>query len=260
MLAVARLLVLATGNAVPLLAERRGDFDRWIREQTGDAWKGAWAVHDVRTDAPLPRPSDAAGFVITGSSSSVTERAPWMLRTEALIRGIAAARVPLLGICFGHQMIAQALGGDVQRNPRGREIGTVRLTRVLDDPLFAGLPRQLDVNATHVDSVAKLPPHAEVLATTALDPVAAFRVGDRVKAVQFHPEFDADAMRGYLVAREERVREEGLDPEALMAGVHPLTRGADILRSFAQGATAHFLQSFRAAVPHEAQPSSPTWR
>jgi GMP synthase (glutamine-hydrolysing) len=255
-----RLLVLATGSTVPSIAERRGDFDRWIRETTGDAWKGAWAVHDVRTDAPLPRPTDADAFVVTGSSSSVTERAPWMLRAEALIRGIAGARVPILGICFGHQMIAQALGGEVQKNPRGREIGTVRLTRLLDDPLFAGLPRSFDVNETHVDSVAKLPPHAEILATTALDPVAAFRVGDLVKAVQFHPEFDADVMRSYLVAREERVREEGLDHEALLAGVHEQTRGADILRSFAQGATAHFLQSFRAAVPQDAQPSSPTWR
>ena len=78
----------------------------------------------------------------------MTERAPWMLRAEALVRGIERARVPLLGICFGHQMIAQALGGEVRKNPRGREIGTVRVTRRLDDPLFAGLPRTFDVNAT----------------------------------------------------------------------------------------------------------------
>jgi len=228
-----RLMILAAGNTMPAIAERRGDYDRWIRETTGDAWTGSWAVHDVRTDAPLPGARDADAFVITGSSSSVTERAPWMLRAEALIRGIEKARVPLLGICFGHQMIAQALGGDVTKNPRGREIGTVRLERVADDPVFAGLPRSFDVNATHVDAVAKLPPNAEVLATTSLDPVAAFRVGDRVRAVQFHPEFDADVMRGYLHARSEIVRSEGGDPEALLAGVHAPTRGEAILRNFA---------------------------
>ena len=69
-------------------------------------------------------------------------------------------------------MIAQALGGEVQKNPRGREIGTVRVTRVADDPLFSGLPRTFDVHETHVDAVARLPPGAEVLATTARDPCA----------------------------------------------------------------------------------------
>ena len=229
-----RMMILSAGSTMPDIAERRGDYDRWIRETTGDAWTGRWAIHDVRTDAPLPGPRDADAFVITGSSSSVTERTPWMLRAEALVRGIERARGPLLGICFGHQMIAQALGGEVKKNPRGREIGTVRVQRLLDDPLFAGLPRSFDMNATHVDAVVELPPHAEVLATTSLDPVAAFRVGDRVKAVQFHPEFDADVMRGYLRARTDKVREEGLDPDALLAAVHEGTRGRDVLRGFAR--------------------------
>jgi GMP synthase (glutamine-hydrolysing) len=231
-----RMIILAAGSTVAAIAERRGDFDRWIREKTGDAWTGDWTVHDVRTTAPLPGPRAADAFVITGSSSSVTERAPWMLRAEELVRGIAQARVPLLGICFGHQMIAQALGGDVRKNPRGREIGTVRVERLLDDPVFAGLPRTFDVNATHVDAVTKLPPGAEVLARTSLDEVAAFRVGDRVKAVQFHPEIDADVMRGYLRARAHLVRNEGKDPEALLEAVHDGTRGRDVLRAFARSA------------------------
>jgi GMP synthase (glutamine-hydrolysing) len=229
-----RLTILAAGSTVPAIAARRGDFDRWIREKTGDAWAGRWTVHDVRTPAPLPGPRDADAFVITGSSSSVTERAPWMLRVEELVRGVERAGTPLLGICFGHQLIAQALGGEVTKNPRGREIGTVRLERRADDPLFASLPRSFDVNATHVDAVVVLPPHAEVLATTLLDPAAAFRVGKRIKAVQFHPEVDAGVMRAYLRARAHRVREEGQDPEALLAAVHEGTRGRDVLRSFAR--------------------------
>jgi GMP synthase (glutamine-hydrolysing) len=233
-----RILILVCGNPIPAIAERRGDYDRWIREKTGNAWAGSWASHDARTLAPLPGPRDADAFVITGSSSSVTERAPWMLRVEELVRQIAAARVPLLGICFGHQLMAQALGGEVRKNPLGREIGTVRVERLADDPMFAGLPRSFDVNATHVDAVTALPPGAEVVATTALDPRAAFRVGPRLRAVQFHPEFDADVMRGYLRARAQLIRAEGLGAEALLQGVHDATRGADILRNFARSLAA----------------------
>jgi GMP synthase (glutamine-hydrolysing) len=156
-----------------------------------------------------------------------------MLRAEALLRDIVAARIPFLGICFGHQMLAQALGGDVQRNPFGREIGTVRLTRVADDPvLFTGLPRTFDVHETHVDAVVKLPPGAQVLARTDRDPAAVFRAGALVRGVQFHPEFDADVIRGYLAARAHILRGEGLDPEALLAAVHDGTRAHDLLRNF----------------------------
>lgn len=228
-----RILILVTGQTLPDIAARRGDYPAWIQAKTGDAWPGEWATVDVRAGA-VPGARDADAFVLTGSSSSVTERAPWMLRTEALVRDIAAAGRPVLGICFGHQLIAQALGGEVTRNPLGREMGAMRVSRVADDDrLFAGLPRDFDIHGTHVDAVVRLPPGGEVLATTPKDPVAAFRVGPHVRGVQFHPEFDADVMRGYLQARREIVRSEGGDPDALLAGVHVPTRGETILRNFA---------------------------
>lgn len=228
-----RILILVTGQTIPAIAARRGDYPAWIRAKTGDAWPGQWAAVDVRTSAPIPGPRDADAFILTGSSSSVTERTPWMLRTEALVRDIAAAGRPVLGICFGHQLIAQALGGEVKRNPLGREMGAMRVNRLVDDRLFAGLPRTFDIHGTHVDAVVRLPPGGEVLATTPRDPIAAFRVGKHVRGVQFHPEFDADVMRGYLNARSELVRSEGGNPEALLAGVHVPTRGETILRNFA---------------------------
>jgi GMP synthase (glutamine-hydrolysing) len=144
----------------------------------------------------------------------------------------------MLGICFGHQIVAQALGGEVARNPRGREIGTMRLSRVADDALFSGLPRTFDVHGTHSDVVARLPPGAEILATTPLDFIAAFRVGDRVRGVQFHPEFDADVIRGYLHLRAAAIASEGGDPQALLGCVHDGARGRDILRSFARSVSA----------------------
>jgi GMP synthase (glutamine-hydrolysing) len=230
-----KLIVLRAGDAAAPVAARRGEFFSWIRREVGDTWSGEWVEHDIRTEEPLPGPRDADGFVITGSSSSVTERAPWMLRSEELVRGIVSAGTPLFGICFGHQMVGQALGGRVAKNPRGREIGTVDVRVVAHsprDPIFAGLGDRFRANHTHVDSVVELPPGARLLAETDLEQNAAFAVGDRVKCVQFHPEIDGDAMRGYVEARAHLVEAEGGDPRAILANVADAPEGASTLRSF----------------------------
>jgi len=237
-----RLVVLRAGDAAPPVAARRGEFFSWIHRETDAAARTAatsdvrWIEHDVRDlSRPLPAEVDADGFIITGSSSSVTERAEWMLRTEELVRRIVAAEVPLFGICFGHQMIAQALGGLVAKNPRGREIGTVEV-RIKDsahhEPVLAGLPPAFGANTTHVDSVVTLPPGARVLAETDREPNAIFVVGPTTKCVQFHPEFDGDAMRGYVEARAHLVAAEGLDPVAIRERTVDTPHAAEMLRNF----------------------------
>ena len=227
-----KLIVLRAGDVVPALVPTRGEYLDLIRDTIGDAWTGGWAEVDVRSDAPLPDLSTAAGFNMTGSSASVTERAPWMLRAEAHLRAIAAARVPLFGICFGHQMIAQALGGEVAKNPRGREVGSVFLDRIGIDPIMQDLPARFSVNTTHVDTVVRLPPGARLLASTTLDATAAFAIGDTIRAVQFHPELDASAMRAYVVARSEGILEDGLDPQKISAGVVESPENGAVLRNF----------------------------
>jgi len=231
------ILILRAGDAVPEVRAVRGDFPKWIEESAGDAWAGAWRAHDVRTDEPLPDLREAAAFVMTGSSSSVTERAPWMLRAEEYVRSIVAARVPLFGICFGHQLVAQALGGSVTKSPLGRELGTVTLEQgphAEGDALFSRLPRSFTVNASHVDSVVRLPEGARVLAKTALEPIAAFAVGESTWGVQFHPEFDADIVRGYVRVRSELMVAEGLVPERAIEGAADTPHGREVLRNFVQ--------------------------
>lgn len=227
-----RLIVLQTGDVVAALVPTRGEYLDLIRETVGDAWSGDWEAVDVRTDAPLPDPAGIAGFIMTGSSASVTERAPWMLRAEAHLRAIAAANVPLFGICFGHQMIAQALGGEVVKNPLGREVGSVFLDRLAIDPILSDLPARFSVNTTHVDTVSRLPSGARLLASTALEPTAAFAIGETIRAVQFHPELDASAMRAYVVARSEGIQADGMDPEKISAAVIESSENAAVLRNF----------------------------
>jgi GMP synthase (glutamine-hydrolysing) len=229
------IFILRAGHALGKVRKVRGDFPKWIRETAGDAWDGEWHEHDVRTDDPLPPVEDAAAWVITGSASSVTDREPWMLRTEEYVRAGVAAGVPVFGICFGHQIVASALGGTVTKSPKGRELGTVTLEKEAEahqDLVFGGLPGSFAVNASHVDSVVRLPQGARVLAKTALEPIAAYAVGDALWGVQFHPEFDADIVRGYVRVRSDLMVAEGLVPEKAIESAADTPHGQEVLRNF----------------------------
>jgi GMP synthase (glutamine-hydrolysing) len=226
------LLVLVAGDALPQVAAVHGEFADWIERAASSVWTGPWTRHDLRSEVPPPDGRSFAGVIISGSAASVTERAPWMLRAEAYIRTVVEQGVPLFGICFGHQLMAQALGGEVRNNPRGREIGTVKLSRTGDDPLFAGLADTLAVNATHVDTVALVPPEARVVATTALEENAIIDFGPFARGVQFHPEIDGAVMRGYIEVRRPLIVEEGLDADALHAEAVDTPDGRALLENF----------------------------
>jgi GMP synthase (glutamine-hydrolysing) len=103
---------------------------------------------------------------------------------------------------------------------------------VADDPLLTSIPDSFDADATHVDTVARLPAGARVLASSELEPTQAFALGDALRAVQFHPEIDGDAMRGYVRARAHLIADEGGDAEAIHARSTDAPDAEAILRNF----------------------------
>ncbi|HEX7481209.1 MAG TPA: glutamine amidotransferase [Polyangiales bacterium] len=230
------LVVIKVGTTVAAVAAKRRDFEVWIACGAGLQQNEVQVVEVFRGD-PLPDPQSVPGVVVTGSQSMVTDRAEWSERTAEWLRRCVELGKPVLGICYGHQLLAHALGGEVRDNPRGREIGTTDVTlnaAAKNDPLFGRFADVLHVPVCHMQSVTKLPAGAQLLGQTSLDPHHVFRVGECAWGVQFHPEFDANIVRGYIDARREQIVAEGLDADALWNSATDTADGSFVLRRFAQ--------------------------
>lgn len=246
------ILILKTGEALPPVREACGDFEDWIARGLGRVLApGDVEVAAVYLGDALPDPARIAGVVVTGSVSMVSDREAWSERSAAWLAGIVADdSVPVLGLCYGHQLIAHALGGEVGRNPHGREMGTVEVhfapQRAARPSAGAADERHADASlvplfepgvfrghTSHLEAVLRPPRGAVVLARTAQDPHSAIRYGRRQWGTQFHPEFDAEILRHYVEARREILAGEGRDPDAMIAAIEETPELARVLERFA---------------------------
>ena len=235
----APLLIVETGTPVEPL-RRHGSFAHWIRHAAGLPRDRA-IVCRPQLGEPLPQPEGFSGVLVSGSAAMVTEPSDWRDASAAFLREASAAGLPLLGICYGHQLLAHAFGGTVGPNPAGREMGTVEVQleeAAAHDALFGGLPLRFSAHATHLQTVLAAPAAATRLARSAGDAWQAMRIGERAWGVQFHPEFGRRTMRGYIDARAEALRAEGHDPAALRAAVRATPWARSLLRRFVRLASA----------------------
>jgi GMP synthase (glutamine-hydrolysing) len=243
-----RVLILQAGTTHPAVRALFGDYGDWFVRLV--APRAACRV--VRAwEEKLPDLAGFDGVLMTGSPRSVTEPEPWMDEAAAYMLRAARTR-PVLGVCFGHQLLARALGGRVERNPRGREAGTTEVSLTdhgARDPLFAlepgtghsepasepGTGRALSVvvQQTHEDHVPELPPGATLLATNAMSPIQAYAVGDALRCVQFHPEMDAERSRALAEVRRERLdRQAPGGSHAVLASIRKSPDGARMLANW----------------------------
>lgn len=227
-------LILATGTAIEAVRRRLGDFPHWFRIAMRLPREAVHVV-DARHARALPEPRDFAATVVTGSGAMVTDREPWSEAAAVWLRHAVRDGHPVFGVCYGHQLLAHGLGGRVDWNPRGREIGTVRVEttgQAASDPLLGPAGAGFHAQATHLQTVVAPPDGATVLARSALDDCHAFRVGDDAWGVQFHPEFSTAAMRAYIAARADALRAEGQCPRRLDREVSAAPQARAVLRRF----------------------------
>lgn len=180
--------ILQTGRVPPELADRHDDYDILFQKllEGNDFTFQTWAA----LDGDLPDdPHAAEGWLITGSKFGVYEDLPWIVPLEAFIRRVYAADVPLVGVCFGHQILAQALGGRVEKFAGGWATGL----RSYDNG-----DRMM---AWHQDQVVEPPADAQTLASNDFCAHAMLAYGKKALSVQPHPEYDAAFIRGLFDLR-----------------------------------------------------------
>lgn len=193
--------ILQTGHAPDALRPTHGDYPDLfaaLLKDRGLTFRN-WAV----VDGEFPQgPHDAEGWLITGSRHGAYQEHPWIPPLEELIRRAHAEGVPMVGICFGHQIIAQALGGKVERFAGGWSVGRAEYD-------WGG--ERIALNAWHQDQVTRRPEGAEVVAGSPFCENAALAYGDRILTVQAHPEFS----RPFLAEMIEK-RGRGIVPDPLL--------------------------------------------
>ena len=203
----AKILIVKSGTTNPPVVEKHGDYDFWFQRSLAHH-AIQWSVVSVYDDEALPSADDFDGIILTGSPASVWENEPWMRRTiEWLQECIQMSTTPILGVCFGHQLLGQALGGTVVPNPKGAEYGTIEVELSPEgtaDRLFDGLTSPLRVQSIHRDIVVDLPMRTGLtpLGRTENTHCQAFAFGAHVRAVQFHPELPEAALKMLCALRE----------------------------------------------------------
>lgn len=229
-----RFLIIKTGSTLPSLLALGEDFEAWF------VWEAGLVTDDVvvcsiHLHEKLPDLATVDGIIVTGSPAFLTDFESWNSIAAEYLRSAHAQDIPILGVCYGHQLVAWAFGGTVDFHPRGREIGTVAIELTAcgrDDQLFASLPDSFKVQTSHLQSVTKLPAEAVLLAGNDFEPNHAFRIGQSTWGLQFHPEFSEDIIRAYITERREVISEEGMNPDFLLQQIEPTPEAASMLTRF----------------------------
>ena len=229
-----KVLLLKAGEAANAVRLSVGDYERWF--QLALAAEAKLEVLRVSQGAKPPRSLQGYdALIMTGSPLSVTSPTDWMIRSAEFLKKAGDRGLPVLGVCFGHQLLGFAYGSKVILNPEGREIGSIQVKLTPEgrtDPLFATLPQVFWIQTTHEDIVSSLPSGARHLALNHQTPIQSFGIGRNVRGVQFHPEMEPEMISALVRARAQILEREGLRTRELLSGIRRTRAGRRILLNF----------------------------
>jgi GMP synthase-like glutamine amidotransferase len=205
-----KLAILETGRPPGDLQSRFGDYPAMFGGLLGPEFE--IESFDVQA-GELPDPASHGAYLITGSPAGVYDPLPWIEPLQQFIRDAAGAR--MVGVCFGHQVMAEALGGQVVKSDKGWGTGLHHYEIVRREP-WMDEPKKIAAPASHQDQVVVQPTHTEVLAASDFTPYAALAWTDRPAiSFQFHPEFSPEFAKALIAERYDRVP----DPDAAIASL-----------------------------------------
>jgi len=203
--------ILETGRPPGSLAQEFGDYPAMFERMLGDGFE----LETFEVEAgELPRQGGAHdAYLITGSPAGVYESLPWIEPLQQFIRSAGGSK--MVGICFGHQIMAEALGGRVQKSDKGWGAGLHRYSILRSEP-WMDAAREIAVPASHQDQVIVRPPHTEVVAFSSFTEFAALNWTDRPAiSFQFHPEFSPAFAKALIEQRHDIVP----NPDAAIASL-----------------------------------------
>jgi GMP synthase-like glutamine amidotransferase len=146
---------------------------------------------------------DCDAYLITGSNAGVYDDEPWIRRLQDYVITLAGRQKKLIGICFGHQLIAQALGGHAEKSEKGWGVGLAASTVYAAKPWMDPVKETFALLTSHQDQVTALPPHAELIAGNDFCSYASYQIGDHILTFQGHPEFTPEYARQRMHDRRE---------------------------------------------------------
>lgn len=230
------ILLIQAGTPPDDIRKREGDLSDWFRRTLSQQGDGLDVVRVFEGEA-LPAPGAHRVAIVTGSWAMVTDRLNWSEVTADWIRQAMGINMPLFGVCYGHQLMAHALGGEVGYHPAGLEVGCQEielLPGAESDPLADVLPSRFTAHLTHLQTVLKPPSGAVALARSSHDSHQILRYGPHAVSTQFHPEFTPSISAACVARRANMLRDEGRDPEEMLRklGETPVAQG--LLRRFVQ--------------------------
>lgn len=229
-----KLCILKTDTVRPEWVPRFGEYPDMFMALLSQADPDMeFEVYDV-VQGEYPADIDSAdAYLVTGSKSSVYEDKPWIASLLEFVRELHRRRKKLVGICFGHQVVAQALGGKVEKSVKGWGVG-LHTHRFATTPAWHdGSDRDLDILVSHQDQVMEIADGATVLAGSHFCENAVCQIGDHILTFQGHPEFVPEYLRAIMTFRKEHIGDEAYrEGMASLAGTHEGQRVAAWIVNF----------------------------